>query len=263
VRPATVPAVATTLTALPDRFNAGTTVKYTRTHGDYPASQGWSLSLYLNGAASLTILGSPNGNAFNVTVPAAQTATVSVADASTTAGSKTLGKGAGSFVTDGVRAGDLVSGPGIPSGAYVDGNFPIGATSLTLSEAATATASGLAVKFRFPDGVYSWEERASKAGEVFVADEGTVNVDPDIAGAPAGAFQTWEERMLPLVNDIIEGRITSDMESYQIADRAKTAVRMRDWMAFRGFLKAAISGQANPGKLTMVRAAFTGAGAEA
>lgn len=245
------------LTALPARFDAGTTVKYTRTLADYPAGAGWALTLRLSGPAAFTASGTPNVNAFDITIPAVQTITVtSVTDAATTAGSKTLTKADGSFVTAGVRAGDLVSGPGIPRGTYVDGDYPIAATSLTLSEAATATATGLAVKFRFPDGVYNWKEIVTLSGEVYTAASGTVMVDPAEPG------QTWEARMLPIVEDVLEGKITTDTASYQIADRAKTALGLDSMLAFRGYLRAAINAQQTPGKLTMVRAAFTGAGAE-
>ena len=250
--------MASNLTALPDRFNAGTTVKYTRTLGDYPASQGWSLALYLAGAASFSVAGSPNANAFDVTITAAKTATVTIASLTVTAAG-VVTRAAGDFTADGVLTGYLVSGPGIPSGAYV--KSVDSATQLTLSEPCTAGAA-LSLKFRFPDGVYRWRERVSKAGEVFDADEGTLNVDPDIANAPAGALQPKEEIWLALVDDVIEGRISGDAAAYQIGDRAKTFVNMRDWITFRGQLKATIAARSNPGTLTMVRAAFTGAGAE-
>lgn len=40
------------LTALPASLAAGTTVRYRRSHGDYPASAGWALVLHLNGPES-------------------------------------------------------------------------------------------------------------------------------------------------------------------------------------------------------------------
>jgi hypothetical protein len=249
-----------TLSALPDRFNAGTTVKYSRTFADYPASDGWTLALHISGGAYFSIAATVSGTTFAVTIPASKTATVSVTNGATTAAAKIVTRASGDFVVDGVLAGYLVSGPGIASGAYV--KTVDSATQVTLSEAAEATGSSLALKFRFPDGIYAWEERASKAGEVAPADKGTVNIDPDISSAPAGALQSWEERMLPLVDDILQGRITSDMESYQIADRAKTAVRMRDWLDFRSYLKRVIAQRRTPGKLLVMRATFTGAGAE-
>ena len=249
-----------TLSALPDRFNAGTTVKYERTFADYPANDGWTMALHLSGGAYFSTAATASGAAFKVTIAASKTATVAVTGCATTAASKIVTRVSGDFAADGVLPGYLVSGPGIPSGAYV--KTVDSATQATLSEPADATGSSLSLKFRFPDGVYRWEERVSKAGEVFPADEGTASIDPDISAAPAGSLQSWEERMLPLVEDILEGRITSDMESYQIADRAKTAVRVSDWISFRSYLKRVVAQRRTPGKLLVMRAIFTGAGAE-
>jgi len=248
------------MTALPDRFNAGTTLIYTRAYSDFPAGQGWALTLHLSGGASLSAAGAASGNSFVITVLPAKTATVSVSGCSYSAGSPVLTRAAGSFATDNIIPGYLVSAPGIPSGAYV--KTVDSATQVTLSEPATAAGSSLSATFRFPSGLYSWEERAANAGAVYSAGTGLVSIDPDIAGAPAGSFQSWEQRMLPLVEDILEGRITSDMESYQIADRAKTAVRVRDWLAFRSYLRSAISQQRSPGRFIMARGSFTGASAE-
>lgn len=248
------------LSALPTRFNAGTTVKYSRAHADYPANDSWTLALHLSGGASLSIAGSANGAGFDVTIPAAKTATVTVVNCSFSAAGRVITRSAGDFTADGVLPGYLVTGPGIPPGAYV--KSVDSATTLTISEPAEAAGSGLSLPFRFPEGIFRWEERVTKSGEVYAADAGTVSIDPDISGSPAGSLQSWEQRMLPLVEDIIEGRIGSDTESYQIADRAKTAVRMRDWLSFRSFLKAAVAQQRNPGRIGIVRTAFTGAGAE-
>jgi len=167
-----------------------------------------------------------------------------------------ISRSAGDFNSDGILPGYLVHGPGIPSGAYVksvDSN-----TQVTLSEPATATASNLVLKLRFPPGLYRWEERVTKSGELYTADSGVLGIDPDIASAPVGALQTREERLLPLVEDIIEGRVTSDMESYQIAERAKVAVRMRDWWEFRAHLQRVVAARRYPGRLLRGLASFTG-----
>jgi len=53
---------------LPDSFSLGTTVEYAKSFGDYPASDGWGLTLYLAGAKTLTIAGVADGDAFTVTI---------------------------------------------------------------------------------------------------------------------------------------------------------------------------------------------------
>jgi|CXWL01.1.fsa_nt_gi hypothetical protein len=63
-----------TLTALPDSFPAGTTVKYTRTVSDYPATSGWTLKLILAGPGVLTVTAAASGGDYAVTVTAAQSA---------------------------------------------------------------------------------------------------------------------------------------------------------------------------------------------
>lgn len=43
--------MATSLTEIPDTITAGTTVRYTATRSDYPASSGWTAKLYVSGAS--------------------------------------------------------------------------------------------------------------------------------------------------------------------------------------------------------------------
>jgi hypothetical protein len=62
----------TTPTALPDSFAAGTTVKYTRTVSDYPATAGWTLKLLLAGPSTLSVTAAASGGDFAVTITAAQ-----------------------------------------------------------------------------------------------------------------------------------------------------------------------------------------------
>lgn len=69
--------MTTSLTELPATLDAGTTVKYTRSHAAYPASDGWALSLYLAGpAVPAPFTGAASGAAFDVTLAAASTATL-------------------------------------------------------------------------------------------------------------------------------------------------------------------------------------------
>lgn len=64
------------LTNLPDRISAGTTVTYTRTLADYPASAGWTLTLYLAGPKVLKAEAAASGDDHVVLLTAAQTATL-------------------------------------------------------------------------------------------------------------------------------------------------------------------------------------------
>jgi len=62
-----------TLNELPARFNAGTTVKYTKSFTDFSAAAGWTLKLHVAGIHKDAIA---NGVAFNVTLDAADTASL-------------------------------------------------------------------------------------------------------------------------------------------------------------------------------------------
>lgn len=62
------------LTEMPERFAAGTTVELLLTSTDYPANDGWTLSLSLAGAGVLTVAGASSGADHAITLTAAQTA---------------------------------------------------------------------------------------------------------------------------------------------------------------------------------------------
>ncbi len=56
------------LTALPESIVAGTTVEYTLSLPDYPASAGWTLKLYLAGISTLAKDAVASGDDFTVTL---------------------------------------------------------------------------------------------------------------------------------------------------------------------------------------------------
>ena len=65
----------TTLNALPDSFPAGTTVEYTLSPPDYPASAGWTLKLALAGPSQLSKNATASGDDFLVALSAGSTET--------------------------------------------------------------------------------------------------------------------------------------------------------------------------------------------
>src|SRR5262249_59534035 len=63
---------------VPEKFAAGTTVKFKRSFGDFPASQGWTYAIYFNGALNTfnkTGAAQPDGG-FLVTLDPTDTASV-------------------------------------------------------------------------------------------------------------------------------------------------------------------------------------------
>lgn len=127
----------------------------------------------------------------------------------------------------------------------------------SVSFAATTTAD-------LEAGNYVWRAIASKAGVTAIAGSGTVKVVANIAKATAGAMQTFEERMLGVVEAVLEGRITQDIEAFQIAGRAVTKIPVRELVQLREVYKRAVDAQQNPGRhRPQMRVSFTGTESEA
>lgn len=136
---------------------------------------------------------------------------------------------------------------------------------------APATASGLnfvylltaAQTAPLAAGNYQWREVVFNAGtgDKFVADFGVVQVLPNIESAGAGDMQTWEEKTLAVVEAALEGRLASDMESYQIAGRAVVKIPAHELMKLRNDLRRAVNAQQRPGTIgPHVRVTFPPAG---
>lgn len=66
--------MAQELSAIPESFAAGTTVRYRRRLSDYPAGSGWTLRLHLAGASVLAKTAAADGDDFVVTLAAEDTA---------------------------------------------------------------------------------------------------------------------------------------------------------------------------------------------
>jgi hypothetical protein len=57
-----------------EKIQAGDTFNYSVNYPDYPASAGWTCAMLLRGAASKTITSTADGDAFNLSAPASDTA---------------------------------------------------------------------------------------------------------------------------------------------------------------------------------------------
>jgi hypothetical protein len=102
-------------------------------------------------------------------------------------------------------------------------------------------------------GPYRYAERLtnSNTGEIYdlTGDELVINIEPNVASAAPGVFNTWEERTLAIVEAAISGRLTSDLQAYQIAGRSISKIPIQELRTIRGQLLAAKWRQNNPGKL--------------
>lgn len=71
-------------------------------------------------------------------------------------------------------------------------------------------------------GGYQYIERVSKVSpaETYTLGSGLITVDLNLATAAAGDAQSHEEKTLSVLEAALSGRLTKDIQSYQIAGRA-------------------------------------------
>jgi hypothetical protein len=102
-----------------------------------------------------------------------------------------------------------------------------------------------------PPGAYRYAERVTKGSDVYdlVGDELVVQIEPNLATAPAGAFLTHAEKTLGIIELALSGRLTADLESYQIAGRAVTKIPIKELRELRGWYAAEVARGQNPGTL--------------
>ena len=108
-------------------------------------------------------------------------------------------------------------------------------------------------------GPYRYAERLVNDGSVdstltgetydITGDELVINIEPNVATSAAGTFNTWEAQTLVVVEAAIAGRLTSDIQTYQIAGRSVSKIPSAELRMIRGELRAAIWRQNNPGQL--------------
>lgn len=102
-------------------------------------------------------------------------------------------------------------------------------------------------------GPFRYAERLTNSvtGEVYdiTGDELVINIEPNVGSAAAGTFNTFEEKTLAVVEAAIAGRLTSDIQAYQIAGRSVSKIPIQELRIIRGELRAAIWRQNNPGQL--------------
>ena len=102
-----------------------------------------------------------------------------------------------------------------------------------------------------PPGAYRYAERVTNGSDVYdlVGDELVVQIEPNLATAPAGAFLTHAEKTLGIIELALSGRLTADLESYQIAGRAVTKIPIKELRELRGWYAAEVARAQNPGTL--------------
>jgi hypothetical protein len=83
-------------------------------------------------------------------------------------------------------------------------------------------------------------------------------IEANVESASAGAFISHIERTLAIIEAAIEGRLTADIENYNVAGRQVAKIPARDLLWFRGHYRAKLFQLKNPGRLgSPVVVAFT------
>ena len=106
-------------------------------------------------------------------------------------------------------------------------------------------------------GLYRYVERATSSGgsEVYDVGEGVVQIEPDLATAPAGATLTFAERTLAAIEAEIATRVVADVEDYSVqasalgGGRSVKKIPMLELQKLRGHYASMVWRQKNPGKI--------------
>lgn len=161
-------------------------------------------------------------------------------------------------VPDAIRAGDtlafLVSSGDTPADGGWTGSAKIFGPAT--SGAATVTASGSDFLVTFPKatttalpaGDYQWALTVTDGTSRYTVGEGRIRleVNPETVATTDGLVHC--QRTLTLIETAIEGRLTSDHESYAIGGRSIAKIPIRELVRLRGIYLAKVQALQNAGK---------------
>ena len=135
---------------------------------------------------------------------------------------------------------------------------PLGSSTGALVDktvTATPDASGWLVAFApadtadvVVDGSYRLVGRVSLNGASYTVYAGVVAIKANPLEASPANLLTHAERTLTIIEAKIEGRLTADLEHYQIDGRAVGKIEIRELMKLRARYRHEIWRQRNPGK---------------
>ncbi len=137
----------------------------------------------------------------------------------------------------------------------------IGAQKVTKAGVANGKAFDLTLAATDTDdfttpGAVRYQERVSKGGEAHTVGEGTVFVELNYTAAAAGATLSYEEKTLTVIEAALSGRLTSDMQSYQIGGRAVVKIPFEELNRLRNRFTAVVRMQRTGQVSTTIYAEF-------
>lgn len=97
-------------------------------------------------------------------------------------------------------------------------------------------------------GNWKWVAVVEKGAQRFSVGSGVLYVEPDLYTVAAGTQQTHAEKMLEAIESVLEGRATSDIESYSIAGRAVNKIPIAELIKWHNVYLARVKRERNPGK---------------
>jgi hypothetical protein len=117
-------------------------------------------------------------------------------------------------------------------------HYDITATADTLGDDTFSITITPAVTATYVAGFYNWDAYVSKGSgatlERYRIDFGTLEVRPNLASLPASYDdRTHVKRTLDAIEAVIEGRATSDQESYTIGNRSLSRIPIAELLKFR------------------------------
>lgn len=98
--------------------------------------------------------------------------------------------------------------------------------------AATTTAAWVA-------GTYTWRAQVSKAGEVYTVGSGSIKVRPSFSAATDG--RSHARKALEAIEAVIEGRATSEVLEYEIANRRLKYIPLSELLQLRDRYRAEVA----------------------
>jgi hypothetical protein len=106
-------------------------------------------------------------------------------------------------------------------------------------------------------GIYSYIERVKSAGgdEVYTVGQGVIQVEFDLATAPAGATLSFAEQALTAIEAELLARLTADVEEYSVqasslgGGRSVKKIPTATLQKLRGYYSSMVWRKKNPGKI--------------
>lgn len=104
-----------------------------------------------------------------------------------------------------------------------------------------------AVTAPYTKGTYTWLARVTDGTDTYTVRSGVVHLLPNLA--TLGSARTHAETALALIDAALEGRLTADVQSFQIAGRAVAQIPVLELKKLQGKYRSEVWRERNPGKL--------------